>query len=138
MLDGSPKGLFARGKVNPRDAGRRGAEERERRRRERLDGTREALEASATRGRPTPGRDRLGEVNASPQEDCGSARSRRSSATPTRVHSHCLWARVLGADLDAVAERLRGRRVESARGTDAGPGTRRTGCSDGQIGSDLR
>jgi hypothetical protein len=48
MLEASPPGQFARGKVDPREAGRRGAIERERRRRERLTTAREALEADAT------------------------------------------------------------------------------------------
>ena len=48
MLEASPPGQFAKGKVDPREAGRRGAAERERRRRERLTTAREALESDAT------------------------------------------------------------------------------------------
>jgi hypothetical protein len=47
MLEASRNGRFAGGKVDPREAGRRGAMERERRRTERLNTTREALEREA-------------------------------------------------------------------------------------------
>jgi hypothetical protein len=47
MLEASPHGQFAKGKVDPREAGRLGVIERERRRRERLTTTREALELDA-------------------------------------------------------------------------------------------
>ena len=47
MLEASRKGRFAGGKGDPREAGRRGAEERERRRTKRLATTREALECEA-------------------------------------------------------------------------------------------
>jgi hypothetical protein len=68
MLEPSPKGLFAKGKVDPSEAGRKGVEERERRRRERLDETRQALEARAQEVAERLTEVALGQVKASPTE----------------------------------------------------------------------
>lgn len=68
MLEPSPKGLFAKGKVDPSEAGKKGVEERERRRRERLDETRQALEARAQAVAERLTDIALGRVKASPTE----------------------------------------------------------------------
>jgi hypothetical protein len=68
MLEPSPKGLFAKGKVDPSEAGKKGVEERERRRRERLDETRQALEARAREVAERLTDIALGKVKASPTE----------------------------------------------------------------------
>lgn len=68
MLEPSPRGLFAKGKVDPSEAGKKGVEERERRRRERLDETRQALEARAQEVAERLTDIALGKVKASPTE----------------------------------------------------------------------
>ena len=68
MLEPSPRGLFAKGKVDPSEAGKKGVEERERRRRERLDETRQALEARAREVAERLTDIALGKVKASPTE----------------------------------------------------------------------
>ena len=68
MLEPSPRGLFAKGKVDPSEAGKKGVEERERRRRERLDETRQALEARAREVAERLTDIALGKVKGSPTE----------------------------------------------------------------------
>jgi hypothetical protein len=88
VVKASPKGSFAWGKVDPSEAGRKGVEEREHRRRQRLDETREALEIRSRQVAERLTDIALGRVKATPSEvsAANSVLDRTVGKAPERVN----------------------------------------------------